>query len=172
MKRTVTFILLLSALTGCEKEFYDLSDIRQEILFKSEFMNAAWGYHHNGILITKEGEIYGFNLPEGWNLPDEKGVISSSLLMENLVKADTLLGKVEPGDLINYLNKLYDVDPDNLSDPETQMYDAGVRTFSGYIYDEKTDKYREVLLRQTGDLYIENMSREAAKIYKWLLEQL
>jgi hypothetical protein len=55
-----------------------------------------------------------------------------------------------------------------MSDPEQQMYDAGIRTFSGYLYNAKDDTYREVLLKQTGDIYIENYSKEADRIYDWL----
>lgn len=169
MKKITVFLLFIITLSGCEKKFNDLTDIQQDILFKSEYMNYAWVPQHSGILINREGDIYGFNLPEKWNFPDEDDIISSSEMDENFEQANEFLGTIDADELIKYLNKLYKVDPEELTNPERDMYDAGVRTFSGYFYDQDNDTYIEVLLRQTGDTYIENKSREAAQIYNWLL---
>lgn len=169
MKKTVVYFLLFLGLTACEKEFYEPGDIQQEVIFKTEYINAAWGFQHSGIIINKSGEIFGFNLPDPWNIPGTNGNISSEDILENLEQATEFMGTIEAGELITYINKLYRVDPDKLGDPDHQMYDAGVTTFSGYLYNAKEDTYREVLLRQTGDVYIENYSRGAGQIYDWLM---
>jgi len=44
------------------------------------------------------------------------------------------------------------------------MYDAGSATYSGFLYDSRKKRYKEILIRQTGDFYIENKSKEAGEI--------
>jgi len=168
MKTNALILLLLLTLFSCEKEFPEPDDIRQEILFKVEYVNYAWGHTHNGIIIGRDGLVYEFSLPDSWNYPDTNGIISADALGENLALSLPGSDTLDPEVLLLYLNKLYKVDPEDLTESETQCYDCGATLFSGYFYDEATEDYQEVLLRETGSVYIENRSVQAKQISEWL----
>ena len=48
------------------------------------------------------------------------------------------------------------------------MADFGEIRYSAYIYDEKKNRYKEVLIKLYGDLMCNNSSSEAEEIYGWM----
>ena len=168
MKHIILLLPLFVLLTACEKEFYNISDIDQDVLLKIEYNNMAWGIQHRISLIEKTGSVRIYNLPESWNYPDTDGYITLSELNENLDRESEPACTLDTDDILKYFNKLYKVDPEDLTKPLNTANDAGITRFSGYILDNKSNKYREVLLWQTGDYTIENRSREAKQIFEWL----
>ena len=152
-------------LPGCEKLAYDLTDLDQVVLFQKEFVNSAWGYHHNGFFIDTTGAVRVYDLPDSWNFPDSRGYISRDELHENLQMASVSECTVDKNELLLYYNLLFKAQTGTLSEPEQRMFDAGIVLYTGYIYDERRARYRQVLLRQEGDWYLENRSRDAKRIY-------
>jgi len=56
-----------------------------------------------------------------------------------------------------------------LSDPVCVMWDAGLITYKGYLYNGSRNEYIEVILRVSGDDFFENLSPEAKILAEWLI---
>ena len=170
MKRTIIYIFFIILLSGCEKEYNSLSDIQQEVLFQVDYVNAAWGYQHFGSFIDKTGQVRTYDLPSSWNFPDEDGYISLTDMNENIDQLVDSDCTIEDDVLLKYFNKLVRAEEGKVTEPTTRGADMGATIYSGFVFDFQRNSYKQVLLRQVGDMYIENTSREAEQIYNWLLE--
>ena len=149
---------------SCEK----IDEINQQILFQIEYSNAAWGTQHKIWLVDSSGILTSYNLPTKWNHPDDDGYLSLNEMNENISQSGVIGCNVDKSNLKKYFNLIDEAKKSQLTDPETQMYDAGTVVFSGFMYDPKREKYFQVIIRQEGDVYVENKSPEAKEIYNWL----
>ena len=164
MRRYLTILFLILLPTGCEM----INDLHPTALFEVQYINYAWGYQHSGSIIDAEGNVREFNLPDAWNFPDSEGYISEAGMEENLAQLGDKSCTVNKGDLLLYSDKLANAQKGKLTTPEHQMCDFGSLSYAGYIYEPGKNRYRYVLIRQTGDFYVENLSRDASEIYDWL----
>ena len=164
MKRNLTVLFLILLLTGCEM----INDLHPTALFEVQYINYAWGYQHSGSIIDAEGNVREFNLPDAWNFPDSEGYISEAGMEENLVQLGEKTCTVSKVDMEKYSDKLSNAQKGKLTTPEHQMCDFGSLSYAGYIYEPGNHRYRYILIRQTGDFYVENKSREASDIFEWL----
>jgi hypothetical protein len=155
---------MLMFLTGCEI----INDLHPTAIFEVQYINYAWGYQHSGSIIDASGEVREFDLPSVWNFPDNAGYISKADMEENLAQLGEKLCTVSNRDLLNYSDKLANARTGKLTTPEHQMCDFGSLSYSGYIYEPGKNRYKYVLIRQTGDFYVENKARGASDIYDWL----
>lgn len=162
--KLATITLMIIFLAGCEK----IKDYDQEVLFQVEYYNFAWGTQHSGYLVDSSGSVIRFNLPEHWNLPDENGYISASEMHENLSQLEEISCRIEAGTLKENYNRLLKAQKGEITDPEQRMFDAGSTTYSGFIFEPAGKRYRQVILRQEGDMYIENKSGDALQLYLWM----
>jgi hypothetical protein len=169
MKIKIFILVLILFLSGCTKEGFKTLKPGQEIYFEVEGLNYAWGIYHAGILIDSLGMVRGYDHPGKWNFQDALGNISGSKMKENIEQTDTLITLIPKDTLYKYINKIYSASEGHLTDPVIKMVDAGVTRYSAYLYDLKTDKYSVILLKQTGDQFIDNQSQEANQIYNWLI---
>jgi hypothetical protein len=164
MIRNLTILFVLLILAACEK----FTDQDQTALFEVQYINYAWGYQHSGFIIDASGDVREFDLPSGWNFPDNTGYISVADMEENLAQLGEKSCTVNKRDLVYYSDKLANAQKGMLTTPEHKMCDFGSLSYSGYLYEPAKNRYRYVLIRQTGDFYVENKSREASDIYDWL----
>ena len=164
MIRSLTLLSVLIFLTACEK----ITDHDQTALFEIQYINYAWGYQHSGSIMDASGDVREFDLPSAWNYPDSAGYISKADMEENLAQLGEKSCTVNKRDLAYYSDKLTNAQKGKLTTPEHQMCDFGSLSYAGYIYEPGHNRYRCVLIRQTGDFYVENNSREASDIYDWL----
>jgi len=70
--------------------------------------------------------------------------------------------------LKHYVDKIYEASKGKISDPQHVMADAGTTTYSAFIFDQKTNRYKQVLLKTDGDISTTNNAPEADEIYQWL----
>ena len=89
-------------------------------------------------------------------------------MAENLAQLGDKTCTVSKVDMANYSNKLISARNGKFTAPEHMMCDFGTVSYSGYIYEPGNNRYKYVLIRQTGDFYVANMAREASDIYGWL----
>ena len=164
MKRNLTILFLILLLTGCEM----INDLHPTAIFEVQYINYAWGYQHSGLIIDASGDVREFNLPAEWNYPDTAGYISKAAMEENLAQLGDKSCTVDKRDLQLYSDKLANAQKGKLTTPQHQMCDFGSLSYAGYIYEPGKNRYRYVLIRQTGDFYVENLSRDASEIYDWL----
>jgi hypothetical protein len=162
--RSLIIFFLLFILTACEI----INDLHPTALFEVQYINYAWGYQHSGSIIDASGDVREFDLPSVWNFPDSAGYISKADMEENLAQLGEKSCTVSKPDLLYYSDKLIHAQEGKLTTPEHQMCDFGSLSYAGYIYEPGHNRYRCVLIRQTGDFYVENKAREASDIYDWL----
>jgi hypothetical protein len=170
MKNTIFYLLLILFFTSCEKEnFVKFPNAGQRILFQVEYINHAWGFDHRGIVIDSSGNVGYFKFPESWHSPDTASWISGSEMNDNLTQLDTVCCTLDKNTVLKYFSMLENVSEGQLSKPYNTMFDAGETTYSGYLYDSNTNKYKHVLVKRVGDWSIDNYSPEAEDVYTWLL---
>ena len=157
-------LLLLLTFAGCEEFLND----NPKAIFLSHYVNYAWGYQNSGYIIDTEGNLREFSLPDTWNYHDSDGYISETAMQENLDQLDETSCIVAKYDMAYFAGRLEKAMKGKITAPEHRMCDAGGTTTAGYIYEPGTNRYKYVFIRQTGDWYSENTSREAADIYEWL----
>jgi hypothetical protein len=164
MRKCLALFIGVLLITSCEK----LQNVNQQILFQIEYSNAAWGIQHNVWLIDSSGVITTYNLPAKWNTPDTDGYISLSMMNENISQSGEKKCTITKADLRREFNLIDEAKNGILTKPETRMFDGGISIYSGYIYDSKREMYQQIIIRQVGDVYIENKSSAANEIYNWL----
>ncbi len=169
MNKILAFLTFLAlAATACEDDEFRISYVKQPVLFQVEYVNYAWGYSHSGIIIDSAGNVRHFNLPETWHSPDSTGYLSEHDMNQNLAQAGEPLIMVGKDTLMHYFRKLDGAASGKLSDPYSRMFDAGETVYSGFFYSPLERKYRMILVKRQGDWCVDNYSREADEIYRWL----
>ena len=153
----------------CKKENETLTTSNQEVFFQCDYINYAWVYQHSGWIIDSSGDVRGYNLPKVWNFVDSLGFISCINMKRNIEQLDTTFTKIDKDSLAKYVDKILDASKGIITDPKTVMFDAGSTLFSGFIYDSKSKQYKQVIIKQTGDQFIDNKSTEANEIYNWMI---
>jgi hypothetical protein len=164
MKSILIVAISALLLSGCEK----IREYDNNTIFMVERSNFAWGIQHSGTMIDSTGHVMTFNLPTTWNQPDELGFITLEDMQENLTQMEEILCTVSRNDFGKYSSKLMKAKNGTLSDPKSEMADFGTIQYSGFLYDPDNNRYKRILIKQTGDWAIDNNSREAKALYEWL----
>ena len=160
----LALLFTLFLLTGCE----EFPDNHPKAIFQYHYVNHAWGYQDSGFMIDTSGNIRSFSFPVDWNYPDSDGYISAADMDENMAQLGEPYCKAGKYDQAYFAGRLEKAVNGKISDPENRMCDAGAHGYAGYIYEPEKERYRYVFIRQTGDWYMENTSRDAAEIFGWL----
>jgi len=168
MKTKLLSLFFILILMGCEKRNEYIPDPNQKIFFQLEYANYAWGFQHHGWMIDNTGAVRAFNLPKAWTYIDSQGFISSIDMDKNIEQLDKEFTIIDNESLTKYVAKIYAASEGKITDPQSQMFDAGSSVFSAFIYNSKLGKYKQVMIKQTGDVFIDNESIEANEIYNWM----
>ncbi len=160
----MVLLLVMMSFVGCEELFND----NQRAIFVRIYVNYAWGYQHNGYIIDSDGVVKEFNLPENWNWVDDDGYISEADMAENLLQSGNTVCIISKSDMVYFSGKLRSAANGKITEPEHMMCDAGATICAGFLHEPESSRYRYVLIRQTGDFYQENLSKEAVVIYEWM----
>lgn len=168
--RRALFIFTILLLTGCDHVPSDNPRyaLRQKVLFQFEYVNYAWGYQHHGWLIDSSGRLHCYNHPNNWTFPDSTRTISATDMEQNLQNTDSICYQIDPEILKAKFSLLPLAAKGPISDPVNEMYDAGNAVYAGYLFAPSTNRYKRILLRQTGDVRIDNQSQQAQELYEWL----
>ncbi|MEI6755168.1 MAG: hypothetical protein WCK78_18650 [Paludibacter sp.] len=150
--------------------------MKQKIFFEKHYVNYAWVLQDNGFLIDSLGNIHRFDLVSkttnrrinNWIYPDSLGYISKSDMDKNMSICDSVISKIQSDSLAYYIGKIWKASKGIISKPDMQMADFGEIRYSAYIYDDKTNRYKEVLIKLYGDMMSNNNSSEANQIYEWM----
>lgn len=160
--------ILLMVLISCNTETPSIS---QNILFEKHYVNYAWGYQNNGYLIDSLGNVWTFDISKEsikWKEPDKDGYISAAEMNENKARCKTVVAIVHPDTLNYYSSKIWRASYGKISEPFNQMADAGSIVYSAFIYEEKSNRYKKVMLKTWGDWMIINSAPEAESISQWM----
>lgn len=147
--------------------------INQKILFEVEYINYAWGWMYYGRYIDNSGRLYSYsylnlNYEDRWK-PQRKGIYTESELFEKFSHSKEFVKQIDYNELIQMANLIPAASKGKLSDPVSVMWDAGLITYKGYLYNGSKNEYIEVILRVSGDDFIENLSPEAKNLAEWLI---
>jgi hypothetical protein len=166
--RNLIVLTILIVVTACEGE---VPVLKQKILFQRHYVNYAWFYTDNGYLVDSMGYVRSFDVAKKklkWNYPDSLGYISKEAMDQNLSYCDSIIHRVGADSLSHYVDKIWGASRGMISKPDMQMADFGEIRYSAYIFDEKKQRYKEVLIKLYGDIMSNNSSPEAQEIYGWM----
>lgn len=169
MKAKYIIFILFMTLIACKTEY---PNINQRILFEKHYTNWAWSFQNNGYLIDSLGSVRTFDLSKDtikWNEPDKDGYISLAEMNKNFSHCDSIIYQINTDTLSYYVGKIWAASKGKISEPVNQMADAGSITYSAFIFVEKTNCYKKVLIKTWGDWSIDNDSPEAEEIYQWMM---
>jgi hypothetical protein len=168
MKTTYSLIFIFLCLISCKD---DRVELRQKIYFEKHYVNNAWLPQSSGFLIDSLGNVLEFNWVEVshiWYDPDSTGNVNSANMDKNISWCQLSTNHIHPDTLKLYIEKIYNASKGLISDPKLVMVDAGSTTYSAFIFDNKTNKYKQVLIKTVGDILITNSTPESEQIYQWL----
>jgi len=161
--------LLVVLLLGCEKAEYDAPE-DQPLYFEYHYINHAWGFQENGWLIDREGNIRRFDHPGDYRLGLPGAYLSLDDLEHNLGLTDSIIGTVDEVELEKHKNYIPGAAAGEIDKSRSIAADAGSAVLSCYLYIPEEDAYQYVFLAQSGDWEQFNLSEEAEKLVKWLLD--
>lgn len=150
----LTLFALPNPATGQEAAV-PLEPAKQQMLFRGEYSNYAWGYRHHGWYVDAKGGIYTFQYVKLGSRTKLKTVVPKRV------------GQVDPKTL-NAKRSLIPLAAKSTLVRKHAAYDAGVSTLTAYLPDKETGKYREVELSVSGDVKGENPSTAAKELVRWL----
>jgi len=168
MKTNYILILFLVGLISCKEE---IPVLNQKIYFEKHYVNMAWIPQSSGFLIDSTGNVRAFKWVEVshvWYDPDSTGTISNANMDKNISYCQTINSHINPDTLKVFIDKIYQASKGKISEPKLVMADAGTTTYSAFIFDKKTNRYKQVLLKTDGDISTTNSAPESEQIYRWL----
>jgi len=163
-----TLICLLSILGACNKAQPAELTEGQEIYFERSYINNAWVHQHSGFLIDKDGQIRLFSQPVNWHFPNEDSRVTDNEILENMQQTEIVASyRIEMDILKQYAKKIASVRENDYTEYQA-MADAGASINACYLYDKKTQTYKQIVLSQTGDWVRINNHPVAKEIDEWL----
>jgi len=168
MKSKLLILTVVLFLLSCKEE---IPNMKQKIYFEMHYINNAWLPQSSGYLIDSLGNVLTFKWVEvfhEWNEPDSTGYISAVNMDKNIAFCQRSSTHINSDTLKYFVGKIYAASKGTISKPQMQMADFGDIRYSAFIYDEKTNRYKEVFIRLYGDLMSANNSSEANEIYQWM----
>ena len=164
--KLILITLLVLFITGCKKN-YVISD-KQSILFQLEYVNYAWGYHHNGFIIDDKGNVLTYSNPENWIFPDNDFNISEDQVAENIGKCIQTSKKIPKEELQKYTNYIKNIASSKVTAMKNVAADAGSSEYFCYQYSETSVNYKGYLIKMEGDFTCENLNFYSKKVATWM----
>jgi hypothetical protein len=164
MKKIIIFLLSFLGICACSSD----SQFNKRIYFELSYLNYAWGYVHQGWVIDQDGKVYSFRNPKQWNMPDEEGYIKHNDLNNNRLYCDSIINTVDSKSLNYFVSLIPSVAYKSVTDKKWTGCDAGVLSYCCYYYDPTKGKYKQIILKESGDYSRENTSQYAEAISNWM----
>jgi hypothetical protein len=167
LQRQILLILFAPLLiTGCKKNTG--IDEKQAILFQVDYVNYAWGYQHNGIIIDNEGNVLSYRNPQNWNFQDEELNISDSQVRFNMSNCVNSGKKIPEDELKKFSGYIKNISSSKVTAPKNVAADAGSLEFICYQYSAQSGIYKGTLIKKEGDFTCENLNFYSKKVSSWL----
>jgi hypothetical protein len=136
-------------------------------LFEIEHVNHAWGLFWAGLVIDREGNIYAYDHGhEVWVLADTDSYTEAEL-EDKYEHGSRYVGRIDESTIVHQFNRIARVS-ERVSEPQYPCADAGGLTYRAFRYKPATGHYRPLLLRQEGDVVMENTSDAGEELADWL----
>jgi hypothetical protein len=167
LQNQISMILFLALfISGCKKN----SGIneKQAILFQVDYVNYAWGYQHNGIIIDNEGNVLSYKNPQNWNFQDAELSITDSQVRDNMSSCVNSGKRVPIDELKKFSGYIRNIASSKVTAPKNVAADAGSLEFICYQYSEQSGIYKGTLIKKEGDFTCENLNFYSKKVSSWL----
>lgn len=171
MKQIIPLLLAL-LLFSCKDSSVNnnIRNSNNSIIFEVEYINYAWGYSYNGIMVDNEGKEYLYN-PAKDTIPylyRDDGLYTERELQSKYEHAKKFIRTLR-SDSLNWSHNLANlISTTNYSDTIRTGIDAGITTTSLYIYRPQVSKYQKIILKVEGDISFNNKSQSAVTLAEWL----
>ena len=174
MPRILIATLITASLTGCGPDNAPITGREPQVYaFAAVFQNTAFGDQKTAIFVDVDGNQFFVSgttvdldlLPSGEDV-EPFGVSKGQLdtFFANSAFVQFLI--VEQVD--NHLLTLRTTDGGPFTDPVGQCADSGQLLMLGFLYDQVSEVYQPVLLREDGDFGVQNQAFGADDIADWL----
>lgn len=160
------FFFLVLFISGCKKN--NVINEKQVILFQVQYINYAWGYQHNGIIIDNEGNVLTYKNPQNWNFPDKDFNITENQVIENIRNCEYSAKGIPNDELHKYANYIKNISSSKVTALKNVAADAGSLEYICYQFTEKTGIYKGCLIKMEGDFTCENLNFFSKRVSAWL----
>jgi hypothetical protein len=126
---------------------------KQKFLFERSSTNFAWGYHHAGIYLDNQGNVYRYAYQTGekpWS-PQQADSFTEQELEERYSHGRKLLRTINWKDLLEKYRLIGQASKGRYSKRVQRGADQGAFVSICYVYDEATGRYKKIELRVKGD---------------------
>jgi hypothetical protein len=161
-----TLLFLTLIISGCKKNI-SINE-KQSILFQVDYVNYAWGYQHNGIIIDNEGNVLSYKNPQSWNFTDNELNITEAQVRENMAICLNSVKKISSDELNKYAGYIKNISSSKVTAPKNVAADAGSLVYTCYQYSEKSGTYKGSIIKTEGDFTSENLNFYSKKVTAWL----
>ena len=103
-----------------------------------------------------------------WYDPDSTGHVSSVNMDKNISYCQPGNIRINRDTLKKYVDEIQAAAKGTMSVPQHVMADTGITIYSAFIFIEKTNLNKQVMLKTEGDISISNDSSAALNIYQWM----
>ena len=118
--------------------------------------------------IDRAGQVTAYQVTEPGRGEPEGGDHSPAELASKYALNRKTVGSIDPALVLEMHKLVGDARRGPFSEPRQVMADAGNNRYVAMVYDARADRYREVLIDQSGDWWIENRSPAAQRLKEWL----
>lgn len=164
--RLLFFVSTVLLIPGCKKN--NIISEKQAILFQAEYINYAWGYQHNGIIIDNEGNVLTYSNPENWNFADRDFNIDETLVNENIRNCEISSIRIPSDELQKYAGYIKNISASKVTALKNVAADAGSLQYICYQFSEKSGNYKGSLIKMEGDFTCENLNFFSKRVSAWL----
>jgi hypothetical protein len=167
MKAIILILFISLGFISCNE---DIPTLKQKIFFEKHYLNYAWFPQSSGYLIDSLGNVLVFNWAEvshQWFYPDSTGYVSNVNMDKNISYCQISTYHVPVDSLKLFVNKIIAASKGKITSQHV-MADAGITTYSAFIYDAASSLYKQVVLKTDGDISTSNSAPKADEIYQWL----
>ena len=140
------------------------------ILFHITYHNEAWRTIHQGLLITNDGKIIGYNDGSRSDLPDFSYPLTQWEIVDKMGSSQVVLGRVEQWQLRKMRELVAPVGRGEIVLEDGRMFDAGYWQYYAYEYHAEQGRYMPVLIQQTGNYSQTNGSDAGLTLAEFLNE--
>jgi len=170
MKQIIPVMLALLLFSCKDSSVNDQPQISSSIIFEVEYLNYAWGFVYQGVMIDNEGKEYSYN-PAKDSIPFlyyADGLYTERELQSKYGHAKTFIKSIR-SDSLNWSHNLANqVITTDYSDTTYVGMDGGCTTYSTYIFRPEINKYQQIVLKIEGDIAFYNKSQSAVTLAAWL----
>lgn len=160
---------LLSAwlAAGCVSSLVSFDQSEQEYVFEVEYVNFAWGLSWVGIVIDRDGVIVAYDHSHDVWRPESDGSFTRDELADKYASEGRVVGTVDADELARQFARVANA-RDAFQESDATCADTGGLRYTVFRYDDASDRYAPVVLREEGDRPRANTSSGAAPVAEWL----